>query len=224
MAEKDIRKMNRQELLELLIERSSENDALRAQLAEARNTIEELKACPVETEPAASSGYQPRQAGSLSEEAFRVGGILEAAQKSAEFYLKGVERMHRECAAACEQAERETEEKCRSMREESQAHTYQLLEEARKKCDEMEKTAREASDSMIQAAQKEADELIEAAKVKCATMEEDLKKRYEEACETARRDADRNWTEIKDRLDSICTEHSRLCEQIAAAGEKKRKW
>ena len=224
MAEKDIRKMNRQELLELLIARSSENETLRAQLEEARNMIEELKARPAESEPAAGSGYQPHQVGSLSEEAFRVGGILEAAQKSADFYLKSVERMHRECAVACEKAERETEEKCRSMREESQAHTYQLLEESRKKCEEMEQNARETADGVILAAHREANELIEAAKAKCVTMEEELKKRYDEACETARRDADRNWTEIKDRLDSICTEHTRLCEQIAATGEKKRKW
>ena len=224
MAEKDIRKMSRQELLELLIERSKENEELRAKLEEAQNKIEELNVRPVEVDPVVTSAYQPHQAGSLSEEAFRVGHILEAAQKSADFYLKSIERMHRESAAACEKAESETEAKCRALREETQAHAYQLLEESRKKCEDEEKASREKADKMIVEAQKQADDMIEAAKAKCAAMEEDLKKRYDEACEMVRKDADRNWEAVNNRLDSICAEHNRLCEQIAAAGEKKRKW
>jgi len=235
MAEKDIRKMSRQELLELLIERSRENDELRIQLGEANLKIEELNARSVETEPVVASAYKPHQAGSLSEEAFRVGGILEAAQKSADFYLNSIERMHRECAAVCEKAEtethekcakllQETEAKCRNMREETQAHTYQLLEESRKKSEETQTTARENAESIIAAAQKEADEMLAQARSEGSSMEEVLKKRYDEACETARVDANRNWEEIKERLDSICAEHAQLREQIVASGEKKRKW
>ncbi len=80
MADRELKKLGRAELLELLLEESRENERLRAKLRKARQLLEEKQ-------------DQIDNADSLADAALQLNGVLEAAEAAAEQYLENVRRM-----------------------------------------------------------------------------------------------------------------------------------
>ena len=79
--EKKLRKLNREQLLELLLEMSEEKDRLQEQLDAARAQLEKRDAIM-------------KDAGSLSDVAAKITGILENAQETADVYLESVKKAY----------------------------------------------------------------------------------------------------------------------------------
>ena len=80
MTEKQLRKLKRVELLELLVEQSVEMDQLREELEAARRELAERK-------------IAAERSGSLAEAALKLSGVFEAADQAARDYLENVRRM-----------------------------------------------------------------------------------------------------------------------------------
>ena len=80
MTEQELRKLNRTELLELLLEATRENELLRAQLAEANQKL-------------ADRTITAAKAGSIAQAALQLNGVFEAAQHAAEQYVENVKRL-----------------------------------------------------------------------------------------------------------------------------------
>ena len=79
MTEKDLRKLNRYQLLELLIVQTERADKLQAQLDEAVRQLNE-------------QNLQFSSLGSMAEAALQVSGVFQAAQKSADLYLDAAKK------------------------------------------------------------------------------------------------------------------------------------
>ncbi len=77
MTEKDLRKLSRAELIDMLITAKKTELQLRAQLEEARKMLEDRR-------------LRVENAGSLAEAAMALNGVFEAAQAAAEDYLRAV--------------------------------------------------------------------------------------------------------------------------------------
>ena len=88
MTDKELKKLNRAELLELLFEQSRMIDQLNEELEETRSALQErnlkIEAC-----------------GSIAEAATEVNSLFHAAQRAADMYLLNVQRI---CAEKAEQA------------------------------------------------------------------------------------------------------------------------
>ena len=80
MTDRELKKLSRAELLELLLQETQENERLRKQLDKAQ-TLMESKIIRIEN------------AGSIAEAALALNGVFEAAQKAADQYLENVRRM-----------------------------------------------------------------------------------------------------------------------------------
>lgn len=80
MANQDLKKLGRAELLELLLEESRENERLRTKLEKARRLLE-------------GKWDQVENAESIAEAALQLNGVLEAAEAAAEQYLENVRRI-----------------------------------------------------------------------------------------------------------------------------------
>ena len=74
MTEKEMKRLSRAELLELLLAEAEENRKLRKQLKEAQNALEDRK-------------IAWEQAGTLAEAALRINQVFEAADRAAKQYL-----------------------------------------------------------------------------------------------------------------------------------------
>lgn len=83
MTDRELQRLSRAELLELLLESNKENERLRKQLEKAKTLLSE-KAIRIE------------KAGSIAEAALALNGVFEAAQRAADQYLDNIRRMAEE--------------------------------------------------------------------------------------------------------------------------------
>lgn len=83
MTDRDLRRLSRAELLELLLEESRENERLRAKLRRANERL-------------ADKRIQLENAGSIAEAALRLNGVFGAAEQAAQQYLENVRRLAEE--------------------------------------------------------------------------------------------------------------------------------
>lgn len=81
--QKDLRKLTRQELLELLLEQGKELEKLRGELKDAKDEL-------------ADRSIRIHETGSIAEAAMELSGIFEAAQKAADLYLDNIRQQYGE--------------------------------------------------------------------------------------------------------------------------------
>ena len=93
MTDKELKKLNRSELLELMLEQSREIDRLQAELEETREALQERN-------------LKIESCGSIAEAAAEVNSLFHAAQRAADMYLLNVQRI---CAEKAEAAGKKEE-------------------------------------------------------------------------------------------------------------------
>lgn len=103
MTDKELQKLTRTELLELLLVQSKEIDRLNQQLEALQNQVQQRKIALA-------------QAGNIAEAALQLNGIFEAAQAAADQYLESIKN-----------PVGDTEERCRVMLEQTQRQCDELL-------------------------------------------------------------------------------------------------
>lgn len=81
MTDKELRKLKRVELLELLVEQATEMEKLRQELDEARQALEQRE-------------LMIANCGSMAEAALRINEVFAAADRAARDYLNSVRAMH----------------------------------------------------------------------------------------------------------------------------------
>lgn len=99
MTEKELKKRNRRELLELLLVQTQRADRLEAELAEARKKL-------------ADRTLTQSEAGSIAEAALKLNGVYESAESAAAEYVESVRRLSESQQTRAEQLVAETERKC----------------------------------------------------------------------------------------------------------------
>ena len=102
MTDNDLKKLNRAELLELLVEQSKKIDQLQAQLDEANRKL-------------ADRQIEIDKAGSIAEASLRLSGVFQAAEEAAEQYLENIRRLSGEQDKVCARMEEESKKKARAM-------------------------------------------------------------------------------------------------------------
>ena len=85
LSDKELRKLKRVELLEMLLELSRENEAIMLELEEKNRIIEALN---LQLE---NRKIDLKHAGTIAEASFKLNGVFEAAEKAAEQYLENLQ-------------------------------------------------------------------------------------------------------------------------------------
>lgn len=127
MTDKELRKLSRTELLEMLLEQTREVERLSEELESLREELESKK-------------IAIENCGSIAEASLKLSGVFEAAQSAADRYVENVINKDMTALqiekAAEERAEKlikEAEEKCRELEERTAENCCVLLKEAEKK-------------------------------------------------------------------------------------------
>lgn len=117
MTDRELQKLKRVELLQLLVEQGKELDALRQELAQARRELEARE-------------LHLQEAGSIAEASMQLNGVFEAAQRAADQYLESIrcqsEHMEEKCAAM----EEATRLRCDQMLKEAEASVQQAQKDS----------------------------------------------------------------------------------------------
>ena len=135
MTGKQLRRLNRKALLEIMIQQAREMESLQIQLDDCRKELEEARASLKKREIALN------EAGSIAVAALQLNGIFEVAQAACQQYVDNIQQLNERQAAISAQretesrAKAETAEKCR---EEEEA--------CRKRCSDMELEAKQRAE------------------------------------------------------------------------------
>ncbi len=114
MTDKELKRLSRAELLELLLIQTKETEQLTKRLEKAEKMLYERQ-------------LQIEKAGDIAHAALQINGVMEAAQAAAQQYLENIERMEQETALRCEE-----------MLAEARQAAAQILQEARQAAAEPE--------------------------------------------------------------------------------------
>ena len=113
MTDKELKKLRRVELLELLLDQAIEMERLQKQLEQAQEAL-------------ACRQLQMKEAGSMADAALRLNDIFSSADRAAQDYLDSIRAMQEREQELLKQ----TEVKCRAMEEETRIKCEALLAEA----------------------------------------------------------------------------------------------
>ncbi len=120
MTERELRKLSRADLLELLIAQRRENEQLRCILDQTQAQL-------------ADRTIQIDKAGSIAEASLQLSGIFSAAQDSCQHYMENIRIMSERQSQICRKMEQETKERCDRMVAEAEMKSQQCWENCSEK-------------------------------------------------------------------------------------------
>ena len=131
MTEKDLKKLSRADLLQMMIAQSEELQTLRERLQLAEGLLKERE-------------LQIDNAGSIAEASLRLNGVFEAAQAACDQYMDNIRLLSERQETVC----RRREEAC-------QLEAQRMLADALARCDAMDAQTRQKCEQMLRAAKLE---------------------------------------------------------------------
>lgn len=102
MTDRDLRKLSRSDLLDLLLSQTKELEILRAELEEANQRLEERSIIL-------------QEAGSIAEASLQLNGVFAAAENACAQYMENIKNLSQRQEAICREMELETKRKCDQM-------------------------------------------------------------------------------------------------------------
>ena len=130
MTEKELKRLSRTDLLEMLIDQSAELQALRERCAAAEEALEKRN-------------MNLNQAGSIAEAALRVNGVFEAAQAAASQYVENIKRLNESQETLYKNIENESHKNAEAMLQKTELQCKKRLEETEAECTRLTKQAEE---------------------------------------------------------------------------------
>ena len=117
MTDKELKRLSRSELLEMLIAQMKENEALQSRLELAEAQLNDRK-------------IAVEKAGTLAEASLSLNGVFEAAEAAAQQYLENIERMSGQQETICRDMQAEAEAKAAEIVREAQEYSKKTHAEA----------------------------------------------------------------------------------------------
>ena len=117
MTDKELRRLSRSELLEMLIAQTAENDQLKTRLEQAEAQLRDRQ-------------IAIDKAGSLAEAALSLNGVFQAAEAAAQQYLENIQRISSQQDAFCRALKETAEKETAQIRQEAQAYSQKVHAEA----------------------------------------------------------------------------------------------
>lgn len=120
MTDKEVKKLSRKNLLEILIHQGREIESLRAKLLETERLLKKRE-------------IAIDKAGSIAEAALVLNGVFQSAQDACQQYADNIAQRQK---ALCQQMEQESREKARQILAQAEKRQSAMLHDAQVQCDE----------------------------------------------------------------------------------------
>lgn len=132
MTDKELRRLSRAELLEMLLAQVEENKELNDRLDEMRARLE-------------SREILLSEAGSIAEAALRLNGVFQVAETAAAQYLENIRRLSGEEEASCRRMEAEARKEAEAIRAEAEAYSRRI----RARADQYQRQAAQKAQDLL---------------------------------------------------------------------------
>ena len=147
MTERELRKLRRAELLEMLKAQMRENEELKEQIMTLIDQVNNRK-------------IMLSEAGSIAEAALEVNKVIDAAQKAGDQYLENLARLNEEREEECKRIRQEAESECKQLREEIELQCWKMRQETEQECLQMRQDTEAECYQMRQDAKKKCEEVF----------------------------------------------------------------
>ena len=231
MGEIDLRRLKRDELLEMLLEQSRESERLRGQVDALQKKLDDRE-------------IRLEKAGTIAEAAFELNGVLDAAQAAAAQYLDNLRQLSERQEVSCVQLEKESKEKsekllsetericenkekitadrCAAMEQAMQERCLLMKEEAVKSCNELKQTTQQECSAQRQETENDCAVLRRKTREECEAREREAEERCAALDKKAEQDVESRWDELSRRLEEFYRAHEGLRELLNASGGIQR--
>ena len=220
MTDKELQRLKRGDLLEILLEQSKENEKLKIQLEEKEKVIEELN-CRLDDRKIAL-----QKAGTIAEASFKLNGIFEAAEKAAQQYHDNLEELYQQENDLFVKKETDTELKCAAMMQAMKERCDFMKEETTRICSEMENEMSEkcrimeaetANRCQILEADimKKSEELFSLTESRCKQREQEAEAKCAALDLKAKETVDKRWNELSKKLEDFYVTHQGIRELLS---------
>ncbi len=129
MTDKELRRLSRKDLLQMLVDQGRELKDLQEKYAQVQCELNERK-------------LKIEKAGSIAEASLQLNGVFQAAQAACEQYTESVKELSIRQQVVCEEIEAQSRKKARA-----------LIRETRRKCSAMEKETQQKCAEMLRKAE-----------------------------------------------------------------------
>lgn len=150
MADKELKQMNRSELIEIIYQYRIQVDDLTAQLQKLNDELEERR-------------LRMERSGSIAEAAISVNKVFEAAQQAAEQYLYSIK-------AANEEIENSSVRAAQEIIGDAKSEAERIKREAERECQEIISKGNAEYSALIAKGQNECEQMLAQAEKKCEKM------------------------------------------------------
>ena len=142
MTDKELRKLSRGDLMQILLDQSREIERLHKRLSEAEGALRDRT-------------FKIDRAGSIAEASLQLNGVFEAAQAACRQYTENIGSLSRRQELVCAKRDRESREAA-----------ARLMVEAQRQKAEMERTAKLQCDQMLEKAKTDAQKYWDSVSAK----------------------------------------------------------
>lgn len=129
MTDRELKKLSRAELLELLLEQSKENERLLAQVSQLEAQL-------------ANREIHVEKAGSIAEASLQLNGVFQAAENACAQYIENIKRLSDRQEEVCARMERETRLRCAQMVADAKTQSKLYWDEVSRKTQELSNSYR----------------------------------------------------------------------------------
>lgn len=130
MTDKELRRLSRANLLEMLSAQMEENERLKAELEQTKEAL-------------ADRNLEMEQSGSLAEAALRLNGVFRAADEAAQQYLSSIQRMNSQQESRLQQIEAEAQQRATAVKQEADAYSRDVHAKADAYWEQVQQKVRE---------------------------------------------------------------------------------
>lgn len=198
MADKELQKLKRGDLLEVLLEQSRAIDDLKLQLQEKDDMIASLN------KKLEERNIDIQEAGTIAEASFKLNGVFDAAEKAAQQYLENLKALHDREQNIISKKEEETESRCAAM-----------LEEMQERCDAMKESTMKECDAFKASVRAKCQAVEEATESRCRQREKEAEKRYAYIDAKAKEAVEKRWNDLSLKLETFYKAHQGIKELLA---------
>lgn len=192
MTEKELRRLGRAELVEMLLDVTLENQSLREQIEETKKqTEEEISQLKSRLEDRTIS---IEKAGSIAEAALEINGVFAAAQAAAQQYLDNLKSLDQKQGILAQRMQAEAEKKAEAIVAEANSYSRNI----HAKADEYSEKTCSAADEYARKVRSEADTYSKKAYL----------------------DADAYWQKVNSKVQEVLQEQESL-RALLLSGERK---
>lgn len=207
MVEKELRKMNRTELIEIIY-------ALKKQESDLSDANEALKKRLEDRE------IQLEEAGSIADAALRLNGVFEAAQKAADDYLNSVRASMADHETVIQEKLSAAQTQADTTVSEAQAKADATLSAAQTQADTAVSEAQAKADALTAAAQTKAVSAVTEAQAKADATLSEAQAKADALLSEAQTEAERVKKEADDAAQTQSVQIKMKCENLLAEAQK----